>query len=326
MLFPKLFRIVLILTLLASGIASGQDRYAVGDIVENFTLIDRSSGNEVELYDLEGKTLFLEWFAYWCPFCQAAAFAVKEGIVEYYKNGNSNGVPVMHIALNLQGNQETETQRFIDAYDIKFVLNDFNRALANRFQSGGQPIFAIINGVKNSPSHDQWELLYSHGGYGSLTQPISTFRSHIDSVEAPSDPDPGPTLPQDYLNYLANLGITESNRAIDLDPDFDGLPNLFEYYFGSDASDTASFYQPTPTIITISSTPFLALQFFRNASASGFDISVQFSDSPSFANLNDSIQLTPELLDNGLERIVVRSVQPFNGVEFSRLIYRSQEL
>ena len=313
--------LLIALTLLTGGIASAQ-RYSPGDIVENFTLDNPATGQKVDLYDLEGKVLFLEWFAWWCPFCQAAAAQVETGIVDFYSSGNPNGVPVMHVALNLQANAESQSQSFIDRYDIKYVLNDFNRAVANRFQSGGQPIFAIINGVKNSASHEQWELLYSLSGYGSTDQPISTFRSHIDSVKAGIDP--GPTVPQELLNYLANLGIPESQRLEDLDPDFDGVANVFEYYFGSDASDTSSFSQPTSTVLTIASTRYHALQFIRDPTAVGVEISVEFSNSPSFVTLNESVQLTPELLENGMELIVVRSALPLSTREFSRLIYRSE--
>ena len=316
------------LILLTGAIASGQNLYSVGDIVDNFTLTNRATGQEVDLYDLEGKVLFLEWFAHWCPFCQAAAAQVETGIVDYYKNsrGNTHGVPVMHVALNMQGGHETQTQQFIDAYGIEYVLNDFDRAISSKFQTGGQPIFAIINGVKNSASHEQWELIYSLLGYnlpGNL-QPIGTFRSHIDSVEA-APVDPGPVLPQEFINYLAGLGIAESDRNIDHDPDFDGVPNVFEYYFGSDASNTSSFSQPTSTILTIASTQYHALQFIRDPKAVGVDIQVEFSDSPSFDSLNDSVQLTPELLENGKELVVVRSDKQFSGKEFSRLIYRSEE-
>lgn len=161
-------------------------RYQEGDVVDDFSIIDRATGNSVNLYDLEGKIIFLEWFAWWCPFCQAAASQVEPGIVDYYKSrgGNANGVEFVHVAINLQGSSETSTQAFIDAYNLGMVWNDFDRSIANRFQSGGQPIFAIINGVKGSPSHDQWELVYSRLGYGDLSAPIATFRAEIDSVQA----------------------------------------------------------------------------------------------------------------------------------------------
>ncbi len=161
-------------------------QYTVGDIVENFTLVDRKSGQPVSLSDFEGKIVFLEWFAYWCPYCIAAAEQVKPGIVDYYnqRNGNPSGIPVLHVGINLQGDAESLTQQFIDRFGLGQVLNDFDASLARRFQNFGQPVFVIINGVENSPSHEQWELVYSRLGYGDLQHPIQTFRNAIDSVKA----------------------------------------------------------------------------------------------------------------------------------------------
>ena len=160
--------------------------YEVGDIVENFTLTDRATNQPVSLYDMEGKVIFLEWFAHWCPFCQAAAADIRPGITDYYNDigGNSNDIEVMHVALNLQSNAEAQTQDFVNFFGLGLTLNDFNRAVADRFQTGGQPIFAIINGVAESSTHEQWELLYTALGYGSLNAPIQTFRAVIDSVGA----------------------------------------------------------------------------------------------------------------------------------------------
>ncbi len=312
----KQYRVALALFL--GGIVTSQaQRYQVGDIVENFTLINRETQAEVDLYDLDGKVIFLEWFAHWCPFCQAAAGQIRPGIVEYYQDrgGNPDGVPFMHVGLNLQGGQEISTQGFVDFYKLEFVLNDFDRAVANRFQPGGQPIFAIINGVANSPSHEQWELIYSRLGYGVELHPINEFREVIDTV-----------MLSDYLKYLISLDIPENRRGEDDDPDFDGLSNVFEYYFGSDASDTASFSRPIPKIVTISSTQFQAIQYIKNPNAVGVTITAEFSDSPSFDSLNGSAPFMTELLENGMERVTVRSSTPLlNGREFGRLIFRSEE-
>lgn len=162
-------------------------RYQPGDIVADFTLTDRATRQPLRLSDFEGQILFLEWFAWWCPFCQAAAPQVEAGIVRHYASlgGNPAGIPVVHVAVNLQPNQETQTQNFIDRAGFGLVAEDFTRALANRFQSGGQPIFAIINGVADSPGHRQWELLLHQNGYGSATSPLDRFRAAIDAVQTP---------------------------------------------------------------------------------------------------------------------------------------------
>ncbi len=85
--------------------------------------------------------------------------------------------------MNLQANAETQTNNFILSANFGIVLEDFSRSIAGRFQSGGQPIFAIINCVDGSPTHEQYELLYSQSGYGSLDSPINLFRAAIDRVE-----------------------------------------------------------------------------------------------------------------------------------------------
>ncbi len=171
--------------------------YRTGEVVQNFTLTDRATGRPVNLTDLAGKIVFLEWFAWWCPFCQAAAPQVRSGIVDYYnsRGGNPAGLPVIHVALNLQSGQETDTQRFINSYGLGQTLNDFNRAVADRFQTGGQPIFEVINGVEGSASHKQWELIFTQLGYGSTQAPITDFRRAIDGVRAAAAVVPPTTTP-----------------------------------------------------------------------------------------------------------------------------------
>lgn len=182
----------LMVVLTAGYTAAGAGLYRAGDIVQNFTLTNRATRQPVELTDLEGKIVFLEWFAWWCPFCQASAPQVAAGIDQWYeeRGGNPAGIPVMHVAVNLQSGQEAQTQNFVARAGFGFVLEDFNRAVASRFQSGGQPIFAIINGVTNSPSHQPWELLLHQDGYGrrDFSESIRDFRAVIDTVRKPPLP------------------------------------------------------------------------------------------------------------------------------------------
>jgi len=182
---------------LALAPAARAQIYRVGETVRNFTLTDRATGQPVSLTDFAGKIVFLEWFAWWCPFCQAAAPQVRSGIVDYYasRGGNPAGLPVLHVSLNLQPGQEADAQRFINSYGLGQTLNDFNRAVANRFQIGGQPIFAIVNGVANSSSHRQWELLLTQLGYASTQAPIAAFRGAIDSVQAAQAVPPPVVVP-----------------------------------------------------------------------------------------------------------------------------------
>ena len=317
----RFIKIFILTALLTSWIPSLQaQRYQVGDIVENFTLTNRATNQPVSLYDLEGKVIFLEWFAYWCPFCQAAANAIGPGLIDYYpsQNGNPDGVEFMHVALNLQAGAESSTQNFINFYQLPFVLNDFNRAVANRFQSNGQPIFAIINGVENSASHEQWELIYSRLGYGDLSAPITEFRNAINTVKA-AQVVPG------FVDYLNDLQLPENQRAEEDDPDFDGIPNVLEYFFGTDASDTASFSRPVNKIMSVGSVDYQILEFIRNPEATDVTVVPQFSFSPGFESLIGNAPFSTEPIEGGLEKVRIRSNIPLGTTsEFSRLVFVSE--
>ena len=180
--------------------------YKTNDIVTNFTLVARKQftrpdgtvvpvGGTVNLTDFTGRIVFLEWFAVWCPFCVAAAPQVKTGIVDWYaaRNGNPYGVPVIHVAVNQEADPfyRTRTDNFVTQQGFAITVNDYDATSVNKvrftFQDQGQPIFVVINGVTNSPSHQPWQLLVNHLGYGDTQfgTELASFRAAIDQVQAP---------------------------------------------------------------------------------------------------------------------------------------------
>jgi thiol-disulfide isomerase/thioredoxin len=170
--------------------------YRVGDIVDDFELPNRLTGGTSRLSDYAGHVILIEWFAYWCPFCNAAAAELDPGIIRHYQNlgGTANGLPFLRLGMNLQADRRASdtagTNAFISAHQINPVLEDTSRVVARRFvPGGGQPIFAIINGIADSPSHRQWEIIDIRSGYLTTSTPIQDFRTAIDSVQAaPSEP------------------------------------------------------------------------------------------------------------------------------------------
>ena len=182
--------------------------YQVGNVVTNFTLVARRqftrpdgtlapAGSTVRLSDFAGRVVFLEWFAVWCPYCVAAAPQVRAGIVDYYaaRGGNPYGVPVLDIAVNQEplASYQAQTDSFITQQGFNPVVNDYGPGLGtNRvrflFQNTGQPIFAVINCLTNSPSHQPWQLLVNHLGYGDtdFNTELASFRALIDTVEPPA--------------------------------------------------------------------------------------------------------------------------------------------
>lgn len=204
--------------------------YRKGDLVENFTLTDRSTGGSVDLYSLEGKIIFLEWFTHWCPFCQAAASQIGPGVVDHFRDagGNLDGLEFVHVALNLQAGQESQTQAFINRYGLGRVWNDFNGVVGRRFGSN-QPIFAIINGVADSTSHKQWELILVQNGYGQTSFPITTFKNAVNSVAAPvPDEPPAISMPPITVGVVpgqpAALSVTATGDNLGFQWSKEGAP------------------------------------------------------------------------------------------------------
>ncbi|MBX3733459.1 MAG: TlpA family protein disulfide reductase [Verrucomicrobiae bacterium] len=184
--------------LLALAMASALNAASVlrpGDIVTEITnLVDRATGQVVSPEQLQGKVLFLDFFAHWCPVCRAAAPQIQQGIGDRYsqQDGNAEGLPVLHIGVNLQADNNdanrNATTTFAQIYRIPLVVQDSSRRFQGLFgPTSGQPTFAIINGVTNSPSHRLWELIYARFSYqdSTATRPIEAFQTAIDSVQAP---------------------------------------------------------------------------------------------------------------------------------------------
>ncbi len=185
--FTRHLAAALLALALLAPLAGRAQFYRAGDIVQPFSLINRATGQPLTRDDLTGRIIFIEWFAWWCPFCQIASTTVGPALHSAYPGGTPAGLQVLHVGVNLQAGAEAQTANFLNNADFDLVLNDFTRALAGRFQTGGQPIFAIINGVAGSPTHDQWELLLHQNGYGDLdfSDNLALFKAAIESVQVP---------------------------------------------------------------------------------------------------------------------------------------------
>lgn len=207
---------LLSLALLQLGESPAPALYSAGQVVTNnfyfiarrpFTRWDGTNvpaGARVYLRDFAGRVVFLEWFAVWCPYCVAAAPQVETGIVDWYESrgGNPHGVPVLHVAVNQEANSfyQASTDNFINQQGFGIVVNDYEGSVINpvrfQFTTGGQPLFVIINGVTNSPTHQPWQVLVNYLGYGQtdFNQTLANFRAIIDTVRPAPAIVPPPQL------------------------------------------------------------------------------------------------------------------------------------
>lgn len=156
----------------------------VGATAPNFTLPEWYTSTPTSLYDYAGKIILLDFFAYWCPHCQAALPAVQTQIDDYYeaRGGNAAGLPVELISCNVVSTNRSATTAFVQSAKLETVLDDSARLAYPIFGNGYVPMFVLINGVAGA-NRAQWEVLYSDSGYSTAVG--EQFRTIIDSVMVP---------------------------------------------------------------------------------------------------------------------------------------------
>ena len=157
-----------------------------GTITPDFTLPLRETGEPFSLYDLEGQVIVLDFFAYWCPPCAFASLDIEENVQKHFATlgGNAQGVPVKVVSVNIESGNPDSTDIFINQVGPELVVDDFDAIAWNNYNiTSGIPLFVVINGVANSPSHAQWEVLHNQAGY-----PGSAFlQDLINQVQVPTD-------------------------------------------------------------------------------------------------------------------------------------------
>ena len=179
----------------------------VGEIAQDFTLQDYVTQEDVKLSDFEGKILILDFFAWWCAPCRASSPILVEDVEKHFADngGNQHGVPVSVLGVNIFFQLPQNTDEFIENAGMEHVANDPDPNLAfNQFAiSGGVPLFVIINGVSDSPTYQQWEVLEVIEGFTDTelarTALVNDIKSVVNQVQPASSPAP-------FSSGASNLG------------------------------------------------------------------------------------------------------------------------
>ena len=170
-----------LITLLFVSLGQATAETKVGDVAKNFTLKRNGGGKHIRLSDYEGQIIVLDFFAWWCGPCRATSPDVEKNVAKYFhdRGGNKNKIPVKLIGINIEQDNPSEQAVREDA-GMEDVADDFSRVAWRQFNKSNGIRFVIINGVANSPSHDQWEVLYNGAGYPGA----SAFTNIINTVKA----------------------------------------------------------------------------------------------------------------------------------------------
>jgi len=176
--------------LMACGLAlgtmaapTGAPAARVGDVVRDFTVVDRATARSIRLGDFAGKIVVLDFFTYWCAPCRQASADLERGIQRYYaaRGGNPAGLPVVVVAINLEPGHPDRTDAFVRQAGLELAADDPSQKVFSLFdEQNSLPLIVVINGAAGISGRRQWEVLYRKAGYDGA----AVLRSVIDSVGA----------------------------------------------------------------------------------------------------------------------------------------------
>lgn len=126
---------------------------------------------------------------------------------------------------------------------------------------------------------------------------------------------------QSFNNWLSNYTFPPGQSDPEDDADGDGILNVFEYYFGSNPTDSGSGNQPTVSSVNVGGVDYPAITFIRSKNVSGVTLLPQASTD---VNFTDSLGTTVESvvdLGNGTEQVTIRSSVAMNAqsMQFLRI-------
>lgn len=116
--------------------------YRAGDAAPDFQLKQISDNNEyetVQLSELEGKGVMLNFWATWCKPCESEMPYMQE----LYPSFHEKGVEIVAVSLD---STELVVDRFVDRYDLTFPIpHDSNGEIRDLYKVGPIPSTFFIN-------------------------------------------------------------------------------------------------------------------------------------------------------------------------------------
>ncbi|HEX7653757.1 MAG TPA: hypothetical protein VF607_09640, partial [Verrucomicrobiae bacterium] len=123
-----------------------------------------------------------------------------------------------------------------------------------------------------------------------------------------------------FATWAATNGLAPGNNGLNQDPDNDGIPNIFEYYFGTSPLGADVNRLPQFIPVTASGQSYPGVTFIRSKNAPGVSGTVVIGTDLTFATLLSSTVDSVVDLGNGTEAVTIRSTVPTASLPMQFLV------
>lgn len=141
----KILLTILMVAVYTAGTAQDNDGTKVkpGDKVPSFT-VTMTDGSKINIEDLKGKTVLVNFWATWCPPCRAELQRVEKEIIEKFAGEDFVFLPIS------RGEKKETVTGFLEKNGYKFVAGlDTDNKIFPLFAESGIPRNFIVDSKGN---------------------------------------------------------------------------------------------------------------------------------------------------------------------------------